>query len=1529
MLFSDRQGQPGGGMHSALDIRVLGDLQVLRDGAPVELPPSRKARALLAYLAVVERPQRRERLCEMFWDVPDDPRGALRWSLSRIRGILNDGAPDLFTADRNTVAVNPAAIRTDLASVRALLAGGADALDSDALGSVADSFRGGFLEDLSLPRCPEFEAWRISFVNEMDLLRLDVLKRLVDRLKDEPDRALPYAHQLQRLLPDEPGLPRLVASLAEAARRRSASGVPTFDPARPPETAGPAGPAEIRQTATPAPLRPQDADVRFCTTRDGVRIAYAASGEGQPLVRAAHWMSHLVDDMTSPVWRHWIASLSDGFTLVRYDERGNGLSQREVDDLSFEAMLADLESIIEASGHRQVVLLGVSQSCAISVAYAVRHPERVQGLILYGGYVKGWRARGNPSEMALREAMATLMREGWGKDDPMFRQLFTSLFIPGATREQMDDFNELQRRTIDAEVAWRLQDSFSRIDVSDLLRQVGVPTLVIHARGDRVAPLEQGRDLAAGIRGARFVELDSENHILLENEPAFDRFLSEIRRFAAGLANRPTPSADHANTKHPVTVLVADIVSPLHAFDTVDPEIAAAAIDPVIRAIGRIAAAHGGEVLDDREGTVVVAFGATSALEQHCVRACRAARAIRDAAPSFADGTVKVRIGIDSGEALVQSAADGRIRIVGAMVKAATRLAGALRRDTVALTARARESAGGFVTAVRMHRSDSPGLARDETVFELLAENKALSRWYLRSAQGLTPLIGRAGELERLASAWQAARNGQGAAIAIVANPGVGKSRLAHEFVGSDALKGFALVEAGAEELDGSAAYALLKRVLLSFFGLDEDETAEAIARTVRRRLSSLGLAASLLTPLLFVLDAPSPDPEWQAAQAADKARRIREASSVLFGASAEGRPLVLLVEDLHWADRESVKVLEALIAAAPGRRILIVLTYRPGIHPPWSPSAVDEIRLSPLRPDDCRAIVGSMLGEDPSVEAIGRLICERADGVPLFIEEIVGALVQSRRLEGRPGGMRLARPTGHLDIPASVQSVIAARIDTLDPPDRNLLQIAAVVGPVVPAALLRGLSGLGPAFDAAVSRLKDAELLYSGSSGSETEYAFKHALIHDATYASLTAERRRALHAATLAALEKGQAPGPSDQVERLAHHAIRAENYERATTYFIAAADRAIERSAYPAAATFLEHAIAAIVRLPESRETAALGIDVRTRMRIAYMVTGDFEKAIARLTEAQEIARYTDDPGRLSYALLHTSYVYSTYGRVEEALAVAEEARAIGALIGDDRYVAEGDLAAAQAHMIRGDAIPSLICLEPHVERFTDSAADDRLGFLVTRSVWFLGSLGSTRALLGDDEDAARDLAAAARLAEETGRPIDRYAAAYFGSLREILAGPDDAGLERLGAMVEDCRDRSPFPFHPWLAATYGHELLKAGRFDEAIRALEGAFDAAEQANMPHFMTYAAAIAAVAHARRGDAGAREDLVDALRTARESRDRWIEIEVLAALADTDPDGAGDDQLAMAAEVAESAGYAGLERWIAGMRARRGGRAA
>jgi pimeloyl-ACP methyl ester carboxylesterase len=423
-----------------LTIHVLGEFRVLKGRADQDLPKSRKTRALLAYLILSGRRHRRERLCDLFWDIPDDPRGSLRWSLSRLRSLVEDHARDLVDVDPYSVSAHATLIRVLSTSGRR---------------------------------------------EEADRQQEISLKELSDSGAQE------------------------LKALTEAL------GAKGSDASSPIQTPGP----RLEQ------------EIRFCTTSDKVRIAYASVGDGPPLIKTANWLNHLEYDWDSPVWRHVFRGLAADRRLIRYDERANGLSDWDVDDISFDAFVRDLESVVEASGVERFPLLGISQGCAISIEYVLRNPGRVTHLILHGGYARGWRIGADLAEIARREALQTLILHGWGQDNPAFRQVFTSRFIPDGNPEHIRWMNELMRVTTPPENAVRIQENLSRVDVRDQLSKVNVPTLVIHSRNDGCIPYQRGLELAAGIPGARLVTLESNNHLLLEHEAEFPRYMKAIRAF--------------------------------------------------------------------------------------------------------------------------------------------------------------------------------------------------------------------------------------------------------------------------------------------------------------------------------------------------------------------------------------------------------------------------------------------------------------------------------------------------------------------------------------------------------------------------------------------------------------------------------------------------------------------------------------------------------------------------------------------------------------------------------------------------------------------------------------------------------------------------------------------------------------------------------------------------------------------------------------------------------------------------------------
>lgn len=441
----------------AVEIEVLGGLVLRRDGVQLPLPASRKARALLALLLLSGRPQHRERLVDLFWDRPDDPRAALRQALSRLRPLLNGDGVERLKSDREQVWFDPVETTVDLWTLRDRIAAGAG-VDSPALRLALQQ---PLLVGLDLRELDGWQAWLTAMREEVATLN---------------------------------------AGLSDEAPPQ-------------PEAAG------LRQR------------IAFATAADGTRIAWASVGQGPPLLKAANWLNHLEHDWTSPVWAPLFHELARDHRLVRYDERGNGLSDREVEDLGFDAFVADLETVVEAVGLDRFPLIGLSQGAAVAIRYATRHPERVTRLVLWGGYAAGWRVDGDAALKAERTALITLVRQGWGRDDPSYRQIFSRAFMPQATADELADFDEFQRLSTSAENAARFLETFADIDVRQDLAHVRCPTLVLHARDDRRVPLEQGKRIAAGIPGAEFVSLPTDSHLLLGREPAATQFVERVRAF--------------------------------------------------------------------------------------------------------------------------------------------------------------------------------------------------------------------------------------------------------------------------------------------------------------------------------------------------------------------------------------------------------------------------------------------------------------------------------------------------------------------------------------------------------------------------------------------------------------------------------------------------------------------------------------------------------------------------------------------------------------------------------------------------------------------------------------------------------------------------------------------------------------------------------------------------------------------------------------------------------------------------------------
>ena len=468
--------------HAGLKVRLLGEFALLDGTEELPLPASRKTRAMLAYLLRSPRPVRRERLCELFFELPDDPRAALRWSLSKIRSTLGPHA-NLLVAKADQVGLT-AGVATDLVELERGIEAASSPVEVEQLTAAALEPP---LAGLDIDGLADWNAWLAAERSEIDRIRARAL------LKGAREPGL--TDERRRLLLRE----------VEAIGGSHVTDVPE----RPP----------LLQT------------IRYCFADDGVGLAYASTGQGPPLVKAANWLNHLELDWTGPVWGRMFRELSDRYSLVRYDERGNGLSDRDVADISFDAFVRDLETVVDTLGLERFPLLGISQGAAVSVAYAARHPERVSHLVLLGAYAAGWRHRATPEEAEKREAVITLVRTGWAEDNPVYRQIFSQTFMPSATMEELAWFNEFQRQTASAANAARFLEVFADIDVRAHLAGVQAPTLVLHARDDRRVPLSEAQYLASHIPKAQLVVLESDSHIPLSREPATQQIVTAISKF--------------------------------------------------------------------------------------------------------------------------------------------------------------------------------------------------------------------------------------------------------------------------------------------------------------------------------------------------------------------------------------------------------------------------------------------------------------------------------------------------------------------------------------------------------------------------------------------------------------------------------------------------------------------------------------------------------------------------------------------------------------------------------------------------------------------------------------------------------------------------------------------------------------------------------------------------------------------------------------------------------------------------------------
>src|SRR3989475_3398790 len=562
-----------------------------------------------------------------------------------------------------------------------------------------------------------------------------------------------------------------------------------------------------------------------------------------------------------------------------------------------------------------------------------------------------------------------------------------------------------------------------------------------------------------------------------------------------------------------LTVLFADLKGSMELLADRDPEEARRILDPILEQMMEAVHYYEGTVNQVMGDGIMALFGAPLAHEDHAVRACYAALRMQESVKRYGESVRRqegvlpqIRVGLNSGEVVVRSiGSDLHIdyTAVGEPTHRAARVEQAARPGSVLITAATLQLAEGYVQAMSLGPVNVKGLGKPVEVYELTGAGTARSRFQVLAGRGLTTFVGRAGEIERLDAALAQSRAGRGEVVAIVGEPGVGKSRLLWEFMHSHRMESCRILEAASASYGKATSYLPVIELLSAYLQIEGWDDKRKVREKVIGKLLSLDRALEPSLPaLLALLEVPLEDDEWERLEPAERRQRTLDGVKHLLLRESHVQPLVIVFEDLHWIDSETQAVLDSLVESLPAARVLLLVTYRPEYQHGWgSKTYYTQLRMDPLAATSATELLRVLLGADPSLDGLRRLLIERTEGNPFFLEESVRTLVETKALVGAPGAYRLAEPIHRIQVPASVHAVLAARIDRLPVEQKRLLQAAAVIGHDVPFALLQAVAGPNATdLRPGLARLQAAQFLYETSPFPDLQYSFKHALTHQAT---------------------------------------------------------------------------------------------------------------------------------------------------------------------------------------------------------------------------------------------------------------------------------------------------------------------------------------------------------------------------------------------------------------------------------------------
>jgi class 3 adenylate cyclase/tetratricopeptide (TPR) repeat protein len=893
-----------------------------------------------------------------------------------------------------------------------------------------------------------------------------------------------------------------------------------------------------------------------------------------------------------------------------------------------------------------------------------------------------------------------------------------------------------------------------------------------------------------------------------------------------------------------VTVLFADLKGSMELLADRDPEEARQLLDPVLERMMAAVHRYEGTVNQVLGDGIMALFGAPIAHEDHAVRACYAALAMQEAIRRYSAEVrrghgleVQIRVGLHSGEVVVRAIGNDLhmdYSAIGETTHLAARMEQLATPGSSRLTAATLRLVEGLVQVTALGPVPVKGLAEPVEVFALVGASQLRRRLQAAAARGLTPFVGRQDELEALHQALAQARTGHGQVVALVGEAGVGKSRLVHECIHSHRTQGWRVLESAAVSYGKATPYFPVTDLLKRYCHVDDGDDARTIRAKVTGQVLTLDeTLQDTLPALLALLDAVPDDSPLLHLDPPQRRQRTLEALKRVLLRESQAQPLLLVCEDLHWIDSETQALLDRLVESLPTARILLLVNYRPEYQHGWgSKTYYRQLRLDPLPPASAEALLGALLGDDPSLVPLKHLLITHTEGNPFFLEESVQTLVETGMLVGAPGAYRLARVLPTMPVPATVQALLAARIDRLPPEEKRLLQTAAVIGTEVPWPLLQAIAdGPEDALHRGLTHLQAAEFLYETRLFPEREYPFKHTLTHEVAYSSLVQERRRALHARIVAALEALAGDRVAEQVERLTHHALRGEVWDKVVRYGQQAGTRAADRSAYGQAGAFFDQALDALAHLPESQETMTQAFDLHRARQSMHAALRELEQLLACSEKMRSLAETLGDPHRLALAVDRMGNVLSQMGDNVRALEFAERGLALAETVGAVDLLVSTRMNLGLLYRVMGDYRRGATVLAQTVELLRGDLARERFGRplypAVTARLYLttcLSALGEFRQAISTAEEGLR----IAEALQQSGSLLVAHVSRCEPLLQQGRFHDAVSRLERAMALYTP----DLIAWYPMTAGALGFAYAMTGRLADALQLLEQAAERARR-------------------------------------------------------------------------------------------------